>query len=327
VLLVQALAAQNVSIELEDGVFRLKGWDAKDAPAAGWPAVLAVRVGTPDAAAMPGTYAVEGGELSFRPVAPLSPGSTYDATANLPRGVWVNRIFKLPGGLRPSARVEHIYPSVDVLPANVRKLYIQFSAPMNRSEARTQLRLLDSSGRAIGLAQPEQALWDVDGKRLTVLLDPETPLAEGKSYRLLVDKAWHDARGATLIESFEKSFTTVPPVNALPSIENWQLRLPRAGTSSPLVVRFPAPMDSWLLEKTIRIAGTDGVVVIADYEREWRFVPSQPWKAGTYELVGDSRLEDICGNHLEPTTAATPDSKAPPGRAGAESAKRSFTIR
>jgi hypothetical protein len=198
---------------------------------------------------------------------------------------------------------------------------------MNRSDARAQLRLLDSSGRAVALAQPEQALWDADGKRLTVLLDPETPLADGQTYRLLIDKAWHDARGTSLVESFEKIFTTSPPVRAVPSMESWQLRLPRAGSSSPLVIRFPVPMDSLLLDNTIQIEGTDGAVVITDYEQEWRFVPSQPWKAGSYKLVVDGHLEDICGNHPPHAPEARTAMKAPPGSAGTESLVRTFTIR
>jgi hypothetical protein len=33
-------------------------------------------------------------------------------------------------------------------------------------------------------------------------------------------------------------------------------------------------------------------------ETRWRFVPSQPWKAGRYELVIDMTLEDLAGNRI-----------------------------
>jgi hypothetical protein len=39
-------------------------------------------------------------------------------------------------------------------------------------------------------------------------------------------------------------------------------------------------------------------VSISKQESEWRYTPQQPWKAGDYQLVVDTGLEDLAGNHL-----------------------------
>lgn len=37
---------------------------------------------------------------------------------------------------------------------------------------------------------------------------------------------------------------------------------------------------------------------MSDGEREWRFVPREPWRAGDYHLVVLSILEDVAGNRV-----------------------------
>jgi hypothetical protein len=41
-----------------------------------------------------------------------------------------------------------------------------------------------------------------------------------------------------------------------------------------------------------------GTVSIDKQETEWRFLPQQPWKTGDYQLIVDSALEDLAGNHV-----------------------------
>jgi hypothetical protein len=44
-----------------------------------------------------------------------------------------------------------------------------------------------------------------------------------------------------------------------------------------------------------RIAGE---IKLGERETVWTFTPAKPWKAGAYQLVADTRLEDLAGNSL-----------------------------
>jgi hypothetical protein len=37
---------------------------------------------------------------------------------------------------------------------------------------------------------------------------------------------------------------------------------------------------------------------VARGESQWTFIPSQPWRAGSYQLVALSILEDVAGNQI-----------------------------
>jgi hypothetical protein len=37
---------------------------------------------------------------------------------------------------------------------------------------------------------------------------------------------------------------------------------------------------------------------VTDGETRWLFTPRQPWAAGAYRLVTDTRLEDLAGNTI-----------------------------
>src|SRR5262245_36225140 len=121
------------------GVFRVTGWTAGDEPAGGWSSVFAVYAGSGDVPAMLGAYTVEEGELVFRPRYPLTPGLRVRAVF---RGV--ETAFEIPKGapLVPTTRVSQVYPSSDVLPANTLKLYVFFSAPMQKGDSWKYLTLL-----------------------------------------------------------------------------------------------------------------------------------------------------------------------------------------
>ena len=170
ILLVGVAAfAQAAHVEFKDGTFRLTGWKGgNEPPSAGWESVLSVYAAGADTP-MFGSYSVESGTLVFRPRFPLSSDVGYMA-------VFPGGIFVVDAGAKApaSARVEHIYPSADVLPANELKLYIYFSAPMSRGEAWQHIHLLDGDGKPVPLAflELDQELWDAGNQRLTVLFDP-----------------------------------------------------------------------------------------------------------------------------------------------------------
>jgi hypothetical protein len=315
-------AAQDVSIQFAGGVFEVAGWRAPaTAPVKGWGSVFAVYAGVGDVPPLLGIYAVENGALVFHPQFPIAPGVHYRAVFRPPpRGPSIEKFFDgPPRPVNRVARVEQVYPSGDVWPSNQLRLYIFFSAPMSRGEAALHIHLRDASGQELSgshaVLLPGEELWDPDFRRLTMTLDPGRikrgltsnekigpPLAEGKSYTLAIDADWPDARGVPMVESFRKTFRGGPAVRVPPDPRQWSLVVPKNGTKDAFVVDFPVPMNYPLLQRMLRISGArsnvPGAVTVARQETEWRFSPQQPWTAGTYQLVIDTGLEDLAGNHI-----------------------------
>ena len=308
-----AAAAQEPAISFRNGEFQVTGWQFGAEPRDGWASVFRVYSGNESSSPMLGFYSIERGALIFHPRFPLSPHVAYRAVFG-PADAPLTQTIVDPAPLpRPSTHVEQIYPSADVLPGNVLKLYIAFSASMSRGEAWKHIHLLDAQGAPVKLAllEIEQELWDAEHMRLTVLFDPGrikrglvpanelgTPIVEGRRYTLLIDKEWPDANGVPLTQEFRKEFRG-GPVDRLPPTPNlWKISAPSAGTRDPLVVTFPKPMDWALLQRMLRVRGVPGQISIGAHETELRFIPSTPWIAGTHMIEADSALEDIAGNRL-----------------------------
>jgi len=224
-----------------------------------------------------------------------------------------------PRNTTSSARVEHVYPSGDVLPSNQLRLYIYFSGPMSRGEAGRYIHVLDESGKdlqgAQGVFLPGEELWDPGFRRLTMTFDPGRikrgltsnekigpPIAEGKRYTLVIDREWPDANGAPMVEGFRKSFRGGPAERNPPDPKQWRVTAPHAGTLDALVVDFPTAMNYTLLQRMLHVSGEQGGVAgtvhVERQETEWRFTPQAPWKKGLYQLVVDTGIEDLAGNHI-----------------------------
>jgi hypothetical protein len=311
--------AQIISIQLDNGSFKVVGWRAPRAvPVNGWPSVFVIYAGTGDVPPLLGTYAVEAGTLTFHPSFPFAAGVRYRAVFHPPGGgAPIENVFDGPPRETVSrTRVERVYPSGDVLPSNQLRLYIYFSAPMSRGEAGARIHMLDEKGKILeGVFLPGQELWDPHDQRLTMTLDPGRikrgltsnlkmgpPIAEGKRYTLVIDRDWPDARGVPMLEGFRKPFRGGPADRRPPDPKEWQVRPPRAGTVDALVVDFPKPMNYPLLERMIKVSSArgsvPGTVSVDRQETRWRLTPQEPWRAGAYQLVADTGLEDLAGNHI-----------------------------
>jgi hypothetical protein len=313
-----AATAETVSIQLEGRTFTVKGWRApRTAPAKGWPSVFAVYSTATDFPPMLGTYQVQNETLSFRPTFPLAAGVKYRAVFHPPSGgAAIVQAFEGPAADNTRrTSVEHVYPSGDVLPSNLLRLYIYFSAPMSQGEAPQRMRLTDSSGKALQVFLPGEELWDPQFQRLTMTLDPGrikrgltsntamgAPIVPGKRYELVIDAGWLDARGVPMISGFRKTFTGGPAERVPPDPKQWRLTAPKAGTSGELTVEFPKPMNYALLGKMLQVAGgagpVAGTIQVDRSETRWRFTPREAWKAGDYRLVVNTAIEDLAGNSV-----------------------------
>ena len=279
-----------------------------------------------DPPAILGNYFVENKALRFVPRFPAERGLRYRAVFNpskMPGHAASEKPvvahITLPKARPPSdAVVELVYPTTNKLPENQLKFYIHFSAPMSRGESYRHLHLLDAAGKEVDLPflELDEELWDPAGKRFTLFFDPGRikrglkpreevgpVLEEGKSYALVIDSRWQNANGIVLKESYRKNFTVGPPNDKPPDPKTWKIETPPAGSERPLLVRFPKPMDSALLQRTIEVKDGNGQTVaggvtIADEEKRWQFTPHRPWQAGKYVLVVDKILEDLAGNSI-----------------------------
>lgn len=314
-----AAIADSISIQLEGGAFRVAGWSPpQKEPAKGWASLFAVYAGSGDVPPLAGSYAIEHGSLVFHPRFPFSDGVVYRAVFRKPGSTdLIEKVFSgPPRPTVPTARVEQIYPTGDVLPSNQLRLYIYFSQPMSRGEAGSHVRMLDDKGKVLpGVFLPGEELWDPSFQRLTLTFDPGRikrgltsneamgpPIVEGKSYTLVIDRDWPDARGVPMTGEFRKSFRGGPSQRHPPDPAQWKVIAPKADTLDPVLLIFPVPMNYALLQRMIQISergrSVPGSVGVDKHETEWRLTPQQPWKAGGYNLVVDTGLEDLAGNRI-----------------------------
>ena len=240
--------------------------------------------------------------------------------------------FAIPPVERPAvaAQLTDVYPSSDELPRNVLRMYLQFATPMARGRAYDHVGFLDEDGGEIEEAYIPiaQELWSPDGKRLTILFDPGrikrglarneelgTPFQTGQTVTLVVRPGWPDASGTLVEQEFRKSFLVTEPERSRPSISQWNLELPSAGSREPLFVHFDRPFDFALLQHTIRVTGdsskqVSGTISVGEEEASVSFFPDETWTVGEYCLVVDPQLEDRSGNSLKKSFEIDVDSAA-----------------
>jgi len=313
-----AAIAQVPDIQLHNDVFRVGGWKAPQSPPpGGWGTVFLVYAGAGSVPPLLGSYSLDSGALVFHPRYPVTPGVRYHAVFRTASGAVITRDFDAPPrDAKPVARVEQVYPTADILPSNLLRLYIVFSAPMSRGEASAHIRLEDDKGKALpDELLPGQELWDPAFRRLTMTFDPGRikrgltsnrtigpPITEGRHYRLAIDRNWPDARGVPMVEGFTRTFTGGPADRTSPDPARWRITAPGNGTTDALTVDFPDPMNYSLLLRMIQVARGKAVVRgrigLGRHETQWRFVPDLPWQTGDYQLVIDTGIEDLAGNHI-----------------------------
>jgi hypothetical protein len=302
---------------------------------------------------MLGNYRVASDRLRFEPQFPLEPGVKYRAVFRPARlngkgvGEEIAAVFEMPRrDSTPTTEVTRIYPSADELPENLLKFYLHFSASMSRGQIYDHIKLVDESGKQVELPflEIDEELWDPEFKRLTLFIDPGRikrgvkpleeigpSLEEGKSYALVIDREWRDSAGNPLKTSFQKRFKVGPPDRLPPDPKAWKIESPQAGGRDPLIMIFPEPMEHALAERMIFVTLASGEqvigkIVLENQERRWIFTPAQPWRAGKYQLVIQTTLEDLAGNNIgKPFEVDLFEGVQP--RLSTQSIKLSFEIR
>jgi hypothetical protein len=276
---------------------------------------------------MLGHYSVEAAGVRFEPQFALDPAVHYRAVFQPDRlpgatsavGQSLTAAFQLPARQSvPTTIVSQVHPDADVLPENLLKFYLYFSAPMSGGHIYEHIHLRDGAGKDISLPflEIDEELWSPDMTRLTLFIDPGRikrgvrPLEEigsaleaGKRYTLVLDHEWKDAAGLPLRETFQKQFQVGPADREPPDPARWKVQPPKSGTSEPLTVIFPEAMDHALAQRMIRVARESGelikgIAALEDRDRRWAFVPSNPWARGAFRLIIPTTIEDLAGNNI-----------------------------
>ena len=297
-----------------DPLRAIEGTESREA----WTAILRVSVAADQPAAV-GQYTVEDGRIRFTPMFPLDPGRKYHVTFTPPGGEAVTATLALPPpDTTPKTVVAQVFPTVDIVPENQLRLYIHFSAPMGSRGGLDFVHLLDEAGQEV----PDPFLplvaefWNDDRTRYTVFFDPGrqkrgiAPIAEmgrsltsGKSYTLVIDAAWRDGNGLPLKQAYRRRFTVGPADERPLDPKTWRIDAPPAGSSTPLTIAFPEPLDHGLLLRALGVVAPnrkplEGNVVVGVHELTWTFTPVEPWKPGSYNVVAFAMLEDLAGNRI-----------------------------
>jgi hypothetical protein len=297
-----------------------------------WPSVLrvAVRHGAASESgaglAVAGRYTITDRAVRFTPMYGLDPGRSYDVVfdpAAVPGGRLshlsrVSSTVAIPGVTRtPSTVVSAVYPSGGEVPANLLRMYVEFSRPMGQSGGLEQVAILDSNGREVedAILPLETELWNSDRTRFTIFFDPGRvkrdilpnrrmgrPLRAGSKYTLIIRKEWLDAEGTPLRSEFRHDFRVSRADERALRTADWRIVPPAPGSRDALAITFPKPLDRGLLQRTIAVARNGetlpGDVRIDAGETRWQFVPSDPWQAGDHTLVILPVLEDPAGNRI-----------------------------
>jgi hypothetical protein len=307
-----------------------------------WSDVFRVAI-APDAPAVLGSYVVSGATLRFTPLFPLDPGRTYHVRFDAGRvpgaaadAKAVEATVSHPAPARaPVTVVTAVYPSGGTVPANLLRMYVEFSQPMGRKSGVEHISLHDHTGREIpGAVLPlDYEFWSPDHTRFTIFLDPGRvkrgilpneqmgrPLEAGRSITLHIKREWRDEHGLPLKEDFRREFLVGPPDEAPLDPASWRVEAPAAGGRGSLSVSFPKALDRGLLLRALGVERDGrpvaGEVAVERGETRWAFTPAEPWRPGAYHVLVLDILEDVAGNQIgrafEVDTFRTVDNSAEP---------------
>ena len=295
-----------------------------------WASLLRVSVADQTDATLPavaGHYAIAGDRVTFTPLYPFDPGRAYRVRVDPsklgpPRSTEIlSSIVKLAAAAtKPAAEVAAIYPSISVVPENLLRMYVEFSAPMGSRKAAEFVRLLDRTSGSDTVVDEaflpvEADFWSPDHKRYTLFLDPGRvkrgilpnrergrPLRAGHAYALAISAEWPDENGQPLKTAFRHEFTAGPAVASGIDASAWRVTPPAPGSSDRLVVEFDRALDHAVAARALGVERdgitVDGTATVEPGDTRWVFVPRAAWAPGVYRLTVLPFLEDPQGNQV-----------------------------
>ena len=272
--------------------------------------------------AIQGRHERDGDYLVFKPYFPFESGMTYvvrTRNADLDHNYSYQAFQIGKKKIVPKAEIVSIYPSANQLPENLLRIYIYFNTPMKRGQALKHIQLIDDKGNIDNHAFMElkQELWSADGKRLTLLFDPGRikrgvstnmlrgpALIAGKRYRLSISETWQDVHGQHLSSKSVKEIEVVKAYRRHLRVNEWVIDKPKANSYDLLTIRFDRIVDHALIQSMFRLEDSKknpiaGHWEILEHEQLLQFIPVEKWHRGAYNIVIDSRLEDVTGNNLQ----------------------------
>lgn len=274
----------------------------------------------PSNRATQGQYTTKGNYLIFKPYFPFEKGMTYIVkTKNADSDTYSYHSFQIEKKETVGdAKVINIYPSAEQLPENLLRFYIYFNTPMKKGQALKHIQLIDAEGNTDKHAfmQFKEELWSGDGKRLTILFDPgrikrgvSTNMRRGPAleatnqYQIRISNTWQDVYGQPL-ETTTKDIEVVEAYRTKIKANEWRINQPKAQSYEALTVHFDRIMDHALIQSMIQLKDRKGNPLagyweISEQEQQIQFIPEKKWKKGKYQIVIDSRLEDVAGNNLQ----------------------------
>ena len=262
---------------------------------------------------------------------PIRPGTAWVCAAFVALLVLAQPVLAQPAGTQ-TPTVVSVFPDADEVPANLLRIYVEFSEPMERGHVDEAVAVLDAGGKPIegALLSIGREFWSPDLRRLTLIFDPGriksglapnrtngAPLGGARSFMLKIGTAMRDGDGTPLAEPFRRSYAIGPDDHEGPDPDGWELEWDRTGAREALHVRFHHPVDVRTARRTLRIETAGGAPVparlrIAPDGRSARFVARAPWPPdGSLRLAIHPTLEDPSGNRvgvsfdMAPGTVAT----------------------
>ena len=269
---------------------------------------------TPAATKILGHLSTSDGMVHFRPLIDLTYQQTYFVFAI--NDVLDSVRIPIPAGVsRPE--LEAIYPSADILPQNLLKMYFVFTKPIAEGALRAVdvITITQKGDTLLPFLDLQPELWNEDRTRLTLWLDPGRlksglipnlelglPLDTG-FHELTVSDKWSDKFGLTLSHVFSKKMYVTGKDAQKPNPRQWRLITPSENSLEPLEIIFDEPLDYVLATEGIHLFATsgdqvDGSIYITDGEVSAVFLPSEKWTNQKYRIQLDAIIEDRSGNNL-----------------------------
>jgi hypothetical protein len=221
------------------------------------------------------------------------------------RWVGIAAIALMLGGAHaadPTPRVVLVQPSASQVPANLLRVSVRFSEPVE-GPVLPRVTLHRADERPIQEPFLQQELWSPDGTVLTVLMHPGR-VKTGLNVRdelgpILV-------AGDNVVLAFDgrpiKRWTVGPADANGPIASAWKLSPIRVASKEPLVVTLDGPIDGRDAGYFAIVDGhnrlVEGRARLKDGECTWTFTPHHAWQEGKYKLLARGTLEDPAGNRL-----------------------------